>query len=174
MLDSVNLKFVQIAYSATDVRAASRRWHELTGAGPFFVRENVPTVSVDSFGEEGVFDHTCALGQWGKVMVEFVHHHRLAPAPLDAAMRRGGAGIHHVAAFVDELDTAKQELVTAGMSELLDARTPETRFVFLDPGPEFGHLIELYEETDYLGGLYRQIEEASRDWDGSEVIRERS
>lgn len=167
------LKFVQIAYATTDVRASARRWHEMTGAGPFFIREHVPTSWVRSFGEEGVFDHTCALGQWGKVMVEFVHHHELAPARLDEAMRRGSTGIHHVAAFVDDLDEARDQLLRHGATELIEASTPETRFMFFYPGPEFGHLIELYEETDYLSGLYQQIEEASHDWDGSDLFRER-
>lgn len=167
------LKFVQIAYATTDVRAAARRWHDVTGAGPFYIRENVPTTTVNSFGEEGVFDHTCALGQWGKVMVEFVHHHELAPARLDKAMRRGGTGIHHVAAFVDDLDETRDHLVSHGITELMDASTPETRFMFFDPGPEFGHLIEVYQEKQYLSDLYRGIEEASQGWDGSDLLRER-
>jgi len=167
------LKFVQVAYATTDVRAAARRLHALTGAGPFYVRENVPTTSVNSFGEEGVFDHTCALGQWGNVMVEFVHHHALAPAGLERAMRREGTGIHHVAAFVDDVDATREQLVAGGMTELMDAHTPETRFTFFDPGPQLGHLIEIYEEKPYLAELYRRVAAAAVDWDGSDLIRER-
>lgn len=167
------LRLVQVAYATTDVRASARRWHELTGAGPFYVRENVPTTAVTSFGEEGVFDHTCALGQWGNVMVEFVHHHELAPAGLERAMRRDGTGIHHVAAFVDDVDEAREQLLRGGMTEVMDARTPETRFTFLDPGPEFGHLLEIYEETPYLAELYRRVAAAAEGWDGRDLIRER-
>lgn len=168
-----DLRVVQVAYATTDVRAAARRWHELYGAGPFFVRENVPTKRVLVDGEEAVFEHSCALGQWGNVMVELVHHHELAPQVLEHDMRRGGTGIHHVACFVDDLDAARDRMVSAGARVVMDAQTPEVRFLFLDPGPEFGHLIELYEETPYMSRLYAQVRDASVGWDGSDVIRER-
>lgn len=168
-----DLRVVQVAYATTDVRAAARRWHELYGAGPFFVRDNVPTKRVLVGGEEGIFDHSCALGQWGNVMVELVHHHELAPAPLEQDMRRQSTGIHHVACFVDDLSQTIDRLAQAGGRVVMDARTPEVRFVFVDPGPDFGHMIELYEETPYMAKLYAKVREASVGWDGSDPIRER-
>lgn len=168
------LRVVQVAYATTDVRAAAREWHELYGAGPFFVREHVPTRRVVVDGKDAVFDHSCALGQWGNVMVEFVHHHDLAPASLEDDMRRGSTGIHHVACFVDDLEAARDQLVRGGARVVMDARTPEVRFIFLDPGPAVGHMIEIYEETPYLAKLYGRVREASVGWDGSDLIRERS
>ncbi|PXY28960.1 hypothetical protein DI005_29615 [Prauserella sp. PE36] len=178
MIPPRGLRMVQVAYATTDVRASARSWHERYGAGPFYVREHVPTerVEVPGDGQEpapGVFDHTCALGQWGNVMVEFVHHHALAPASLDRDMRRDAGGIHHVACFVDDLDAARDQLVAEGARVVMDASTPEVRFVFLDPGPHVGHLVELYEETPYLSRLYGRVAEAARDWDGTELLRER-
>jgi hypothetical protein len=168
------LRVVQVAYATTDVRAAALRWNEVYGAGPFFVRDNVPTKRVTVDGVEAVFDHSCALGQWGNVMVELVHHHTLAPQALERDMRRGSAGIHHVACFVDDLEAARDRLVAAGARVVMDAQTPEVRFLFLDPGPGYGHLIELYEETAYMSKLYALVREASVGWDGSDVIRERT
>jgi catechol 2,3-dioxygenase-like lactoylglutathione lyase family enzyme len=167
------LPIVQVAYAVPDVRAAALRWHALTGAGPFFVREHVPTVRVEAGGEPAVFDHSCALGQWGEVMVEFVHHHALAPVALEAGMRRGGRGIHHVALFVADLDAERDRLTAAGVPLLMEAETPEVRFMFFDPGPEFGHLIECYERTPYLDRLYNRVAAAAVGWDGGEVLRER-
>lgn len=167
------LRVVQVAYATTDVRAAAREWHERYGAGPFFVRDNVPMTQVLVDGEEAVFDHSCALGQWGNVMVELVHHHELEPAALEDDMRRGAIGVHHVACFVDDLEAARDQLVEAGARVVMDARSREVRFIFLDPGPEHGHLIEIYEETPYMSALYRKVREAAADWDGSELIRER-
>jgi hypothetical protein len=164
---------VQIAYAVDDVRAAALRWHELTGAGPFFVRDHVPTVRVLAGGESAVFDHSCALGQWGEVMVEFVHHHQLAPDGLEREMRRGGHGIHHVALFVDNLDRERRHLEASDIPLLMEAETPEVRFMFFDPGEEMGHLVECYERTPYLDRLYRRVREASLGWDGTEVVRSR-
>ena len=167
------LRVVQVAYATTDVRAAAGRWHELFGAGPFFVRDNVPVRRVLVDGEEAVFDHSCALGQWGNVMVELVHHHEMAPAALERDMRRGGTGVHHVACFVDDLEAARDQLVAGGARVVMDAQSNEVRFIFLDLGPELGHMVELYEETPYMSDLYALVREASIGWDGSDLIRER-
>jgi hypothetical protein len=170
----VTLRMVQVAYATTDVRAAARRWNELYGAGPFFVRENVPMKRVTVDGEDAVFEHSCALGQWGNVMVELVHHHGLAPEPLERDMRRGSTGIHHVACFVDDLEAARDQLVKEGARVVMDAQSPEVRFIFVDPGPDYGHMIELYEQTPYMTELYARVREASVGWDGSDLIRERA
>ncbi|MBB3665550.1 hypothetical protein FB384_004508 [Prauserella sediminis] len=122
---------------------------------------------------DGVFDHTCALGQWGPVMVEFVHHHALEPAPLERDMRRHGIGVHHVACFVDDLEQACERMVEGGARVVVDAETPEVRFVFLDVGPAMGHLVELYERTPYLSELYGRVARAAEGWDGTDLFRER-
>ncbi|WP_086728790.1 VOC family protein [Streptomyces carpinensis] len=164
---------VQVAYATTDVRKAAVRWHELTGAGPFFVREHVPTIRVLAGGRPAVFDHSCALGQWGDIMVEFVHHHALEPQGLADVMRRGSRGIHHVACFVDDLEEARASLESQSVPLVMDAWSAEVRFLFFDPGPEVGHLVECYEATDYMRSLYSKVRQASVGWDGRNVIRER-
>jgi hypothetical protein len=35
----------------------------------------------------------------------------------------------------------------------------------------FGHFTELWESTDAMRGLLTMVEDAARDWDGSEPIR---
>ncbi|GLX11153.1 VOC family protein [Microbispora sp. NBRC 16548] len=165
---------VQIAYATTDVRKAALRWHELTGAGPFFVREHVPMAGVTSGGGPAVFDHSCALGQYGDVMIELVHHHALEPQGLEDVMRRDGRGVHHVAHFVDDLEETRAFLESRDVPLVMDAQSEEVRFLFFDPGPEVGHLIECYEATDYLRTLYAKVRRASVGWDGRNVLRERS
>ncbi|MBB3665549.1 hypothetical protein FB384_004507 [Prauserella sediminis] len=44
---------VQVAYATTDVRTSARRWYELYGAGPFYVREHVPAPRVRVPGRAG-------------------------------------------------------------------------------------------------------------------------
>lgn len=168
------LRMVQVAYTVDDVREAARAWHETTGIGPFFVREHVPTTRVSASGEEAVFDHSCALAWWGEVMVELVKHHQLEPTALASAMAGPSGALHHVACFVDDLDDTLERLAARGWRTVMDADTPQTRFVFVDPGPEAGHLVELYEPSEYLRGLYDRVRDAARDWDGQDLFRERA
>lgn len=166
------LGLVQVSYATTDVRASARRWRELFGAGPFFVREHVALERVVVDGGEGMLDHTVALGQCGDILVEFVQHHRAEPPALADDMRLGRPGLHHVACFVSSLERARDELVASGGRVVMQASTKHVRFMFVDLGPDVGHLVELHEDTPHLVELYARVREASIGWDGSDPIRE--
>jgi hypothetical protein len=162
---------VQVAYHVDDVREAARRWHELTGVGPFFVQEHVPLVSARSGGQDVVFDQTCAVTQWGEVMLELVQLHTIEPPELEATVVPGGHGLHHVAVMVEDLDAALEAFERRGHRVVLDAATEQVRFVFVDPGPELGHLVECYEAVPYLQKLYAAVRRAAERWDGAELFR---
>lgn len=163
---------VQIAYKVDDVWSAARRWHELTGAGPFFVREHVPIAWATHQGQPAVFDHSTACGQWGPVMIELVQHHRVEPPAMAAAF--GSTGINHVAWFVDDLEAERSRLVAAGGTEVMHAHTGSVAFAFFDLGDHTGHLVECYEPMEFLTGFYATVREAARNWDGADPVRLRS
>jgi catechol 2,3-dioxygenase-like lactoylglutathione lyase family enzyme len=162
---------VQIAYTVDDVWEAARRWHALTGAGPFFVKEHIPIDWAEHDGRPATFDHSTALGQWGPVMLELVVHHQVDPPELAQRIRGSGPGINHVAVFVDDLDAERDRLVREGATEVLRAQTGTTTFAFFEPADPLGHLLECYEATGILRSLYRMIRDAAVDWDGSDPVR---
>lgn len=167
-------RIVQIAYAVDDVRAAALRFHTVTGAGPFFVRDHIPIDRAVHGSAPAVFDHSSACGQWGELMVEFVTHHRLEPAGLDRAMRRSRPGFHHVAWFVEDLDRELDRLAAASAEPVLVADTGAVRFAFVDPGEPVGHLVECYEPNDYLQAFYRAVRSAAVGWDGARPVRPRA
>lgn len=159
---------VQIAYAVDDVERAARSWAAL-GIGPFFVRTHIELTEVEVRGHPGAFDHSSAFAQWGAVMVELIHQHRggaVADAPLV-----GTSGIHHVAHFVDDFDTATAALEAAGNPRVLFARTSTGMpFAFHD-STERGHLVEIYERTPPLARFYDMVHEASLGWTGADPVR---
>lgn len=157
---------VQVAYMVPDVREAARRWHTTFGVGPFFVQDHVPLVRATSAGHDVVFDQSCAVTQWGEVMLELVAHHAISPASVAAAIVPRETGLHHIAVLVPDLEASLAHLQDLGLRVVLDAETPQQRFVFVDPGSEAGHLIECYEATPYLQRLYRAVRRAAEYWDG--------
>ena len=171
------MNLVQVAYVVDDVRAAALEWHCSIGTGPFVVKDHasmeyVRIPSDSGRDEEAVFDHSMALGQWGGVMLELVAHHEVSPRRLELAMRRDDPGVHHVACFVDDLAVAREQIEARGGEVVLDGSTGRVHFLFMRPGVDAGHLIELYEPSDYLLGAYEKVRSASVGWDGSDVIRE--
>ena len=163
---------VQIAYAVPDVEQASRSWAERFGAGPFFVRRHIALVDVVVRGRRGTFDHSSAYGQWGPVMVELVADHGDGPSPVREMYPRDGSGLHHLAHFVDDLDTAVEDLTTQGHELAMRARTASgLAFCFVDTRPTLGHMVELYEPTPGLRAFYSMVRVAAEGWDGTDPVR---
>lgn len=163
-------RVVQVAYHVEDVREAARRWHDLTGVGPFFVQDHVPVVRARSEGLDVVFDQTCAVAQWGELMLELVQVHAIEPPELNATLVPTGMGLHHVAVMVDDLEETLTEVRAQGHRVVLNAETDRVRFVFVDGGAQLGHLIECYEAVPYLKKLYAAVRRAADRWDGAHLF----
>ncbi len=140
--------------------------------GRFFVREHIELSAVIHRGEQGIFDHSSAYGQSGRIMVELVCQHRVEPESLRLQLNQRGRGIHHVALFTDELDREASRLDGLGYPQALLAATSSGRqFAFHDAVAELGHLLEIYELDDGLLGFYTMVADAAVDWDGRDPVR---
>jgi hypothetical protein len=163
---------VQIAYAVRDVREAALRWASERGAGPFFVADHIEVVDVRYRGAPAVFDHSSAYGQWGALMVELVSDHTVGPSAVADVVGAGGAGLHHLAHFVDDLEAAQRELESRGWPEAMRASTTTGNvFAFHDSTAELGHMVEIYEGTPGLRRFYAMVADAARGWDGSDPVR---
>lgn len=163
---------VQIAYAVPDVVAAAEQWSSDFGAGPFFVRRHIEVLDVVHRGRPATFDHSSAYGQWGSVMVELLEDHTVGPSVVNDLFAVGASGLHHLAYFVDDLDTSIRTLVERGHELAMSARTAGgLEFHFVDAVATHGHFFELYARTDRLGRFYADVAAASRGWDGSDPVR---
>lgn len=157
---------VQVAYATDDVHAAALRW-AARGIGPFFVIEHIALTDVEIDAKPSTFDHSSAYGQWGSIMVELVQQHDPGPDPVVST-----SGIHHIASFVDDFDTASSELSADGFPRRLAATTSGGQaFAFHDARATMGHLLEIYERTDRLAAFYAMVRDASVDWTGDDPVR---
>lgn len=157
---------VQLAYAVDDIDRSTSAW-TARGVGPFFVREHVELADVRVRGRLSSFDHSSAFAQWGDVMVELIHQHGGDGDPIV-----GVSGLHHMAHFVDDFETASAHLAAIGLAEVLSAETTTgTRFAFHDALDDRGHLIEIYERTPALAQFYDMVRAAAVDWNGAEPVR---
>jgi Glyoxalase/Bleomycin resistance protein/Dioxygenase superfamily len=157
---------VQIAYAVDDVFDAAARW-VAAGVGPFFVLEHIELLDVRVRGASATFDHSSAFAQWGSVMVELICQHDGGDDPIVAA-----SGLHHVAHFVDDIDSAVAWLAGQGLPQALAARTGAgTPFAFHDARATRGHYIEIYERAERLVRFYEMVRDAATGWGGADPIR---
>jgi hypothetical protein len=98
-------------------------------------------------------------------MIELVCQHQVEPASLREQLRQRGAGIHHMAYFVEDLDREAARLDSLGYPQAMVAATASgRRFAFHDGVDDLGHLLEIYELDEGLGGFYRMVAEAAEGW----------
>jgi hypothetical protein len=164
----------QIAYFVADVRAAARRHHALTEAGPYFVADHIPLRRAVHRGTEILLDHTSAYGQWGEMMIEFVQQNNAGPSPFHDLYPEGSGrhGLHHVALFVPDLEAELQRWNASGHETALQAEMNDGfAFAFVDCVADHGHMIELYEPRPQLTGFYDMVRAAAESFTGGDVIR---
>ncbi len=166
------LHVVQIAYHVADVAEAARRMAAEMGAGPFFLAEHIPLESCVYRGQPVTFDHSSAYGQMGNVMVELFRQHNEGPSAVRDMFASGEEGLHHVACFVDDLAAATRHYEESGLALAQAASTAVgVDFNFVDARPKLGHMIELYEPSPILTGLYDMVREEAKNWDGRDPLR---
>lgn len=165
----------QLAYFVPDIEKAAREHSAIFGSGPYFIARHVKLVSSAHRGVRADFDHSSAYGQWGDVMVEFLTQHNDAPSACHDLFPRGSGrfGLHHMAVFVEDIDTAIEQFEQSGIRLAQDSVVAGgTRFAFVDASTNLGHMIELYEPSERIVGFYAMVRQAADGWDGQDVIRE--
>lgn len=164
----------QIAWFVPNIEAAALAHSATFGSGPYFTFEHVPLAWSEHRGTRVTHDHSSAYGQWGEVMVEFVTQHGADPSAFHDMFTHGSGaqGLHHMALWVVDLDTAIADFALHGipLAQLSETATG-TRYAFVDATGTLGHMLELYEPTEQLTGFYAMVRDAARDWDGSDPIR---
>jgi hypothetical protein len=167
-----NYKPVQIAYFVSEIREAARRISSITGAGPFYVIDNIELEWSEHRNKSCNFVHSSAYGQWGNVMMELVQQDDEGPSPFRDMYGVGEEGIHHVACFVDSIEETIKQYSELGYPLATRAKAKVgTEFAFIDTSKLLGHMLEIYVPDETLSGFYDLVKESSVGWDRSNIFR---
>lgn len=165
---------VQIAYFVPDVRKAALEHSRLFGSGPFFVADNISFSQCSYRGSPTDWDHSSAFGQWGDIMVEFMQQNKPGASVLHDVFpeNSGRHGVHHMAYFVDDPIARAAELEKAGYATALHGiLTNGIELVMIDTISRYGHMLELYTQSETIMAVYDFIKSASVGFDGTDPVR---
>jgi hypothetical protein len=164
---------VQNAYYVADLDGAIRRWHRLWGLGPFLVRRHIALAAVTYRGRPAPLDISAAYVQAGPVMVELVTQHDDSPSAFRDAFARHEEGFHHVAVIPEDYAGLLAHYAAMGFEVATELRTASGRgAAYVDTRPVLGHFVEVYQPTEGLLVLYREVERAAAGWDRRELVIE--
>lgn len=170
----IDKPYSQIAYFVPDVRAAAWEHHRMYGSGPFYVADNVQLPLCEYRGQPAVWNISSAFGQWGDIQIEFMQQDDDARSVFHDVFPAGSGqyGIHHLAYIVDDLWSVARSLEKEGYPIALHARmTNGIEALLIDTIQSNGHMLELYEPTEPLLGLYDFIRSQSIAFDGTNPVR---
>jgi catechol 2,3-dioxygenase-like lactoylglutathione lyase family enzyme len=163
---------VQLAYHVPDSREAALQYAVSRGWGPFYLMERIPLEFARYRGTPQNWVHTSAYGQAGDIMIELISQPDDEPSVLRERFGRTQSGLHHVAAFVENLEEAVAAERARGVDIALEARTTTgVDFVMVDTVATFGHMIELYEPNPALRDFYAFVRRKAANWDGRNPVR---
>jgi hypothetical protein len=83
-----------------------------------------------------------------------------------------GSGLHHIAHFTNEFDTAMAAYLARGRTPYYEGRglTADQRFAYFD-SPSHGGTVNEVVETSGFGGFFEHMRAQSASWDGTDPIR---
>lgn len=162
----------QIAYHAPDIAEAAHWFAKTLNAGPFYLFEHIKLRQSLFRGAQASFDHSSAYGQLGDIMIELIHQHGDEPSAVRNMYDARTEGLHHLAVFVSDIDTALKSAAAREMPCVLDAVTHDgVRFVMVDARPSHGCMLEFYEPREALTRFYNFIKLKSLRWSGEDALR---
>lgn len=162
----------QNGYVIRDMDAALQHWTDTLGIGPFFLFEHVPTTEFQYRGVPSAVDISIALANTGSLQIELIVQHNDAPTIYLDFLAAGNEGLHHVGAFTETFEADLRRLDGAGYTVAQSGCIAGgTSFAYYDTETHPGSVMEIIDVSGPTADMFQMIEDAAREWDGTEPIR---
>jgi len=161
----------QLAYVVTDLDAALKYWVDVIHAGPFFMFENFVLGEQKYRGGPSDVDLTLALGNTGDVQIELILQNSDSPSVYKEFLDAGRVGVHHFGMMPEDYAAECAKYRDLGHEAAFEATVGGADLVYFDTVDSVGHFIEFWDNSDVFKGLFLEIENAAKGWDGKDPIR---
>jgi hypothetical protein len=164
----------QYAWVVNDIDEGCRRWHEMTGAGPFFVTRFHKAKDHIDHGQPFHGGLSYAFGYAGETQVQLIQVHDDTPSIYRDMFAPGEEGFHHVAMLVPDPPWAEKARYEAAGYPSVSELWATAYVCYIDTRAAIGCYTELHGDTPEIREVFRGWKEAHDTWDGkTDVIRER-
>lgn len=163
---------IQTAFITGDIRRDMRVMTQTLGIGPWYLFEHFPLEDLHYRGVRHELDITLALGNRGGMQYELIEQLDDRPSVYREVLQARGWGFHHYGIGVRDFDAACDRFRAGGHEmALYGVAGVGARAAYFDTLSSAFGMVEVIEVTEPVEALWSLVQEAARDWDGSEPVR---
>lgn len=167
-----NKDYMQLCWVVPDLEAAIDHWVHTSGAGPFFVFEDVHFTDSHYRGQPAdIPPHRAAIGQFGEQQIELICPIGDQPGIWNEVVPAGGFGFHHTALYCTDYDEQKAAYVAEGAEVVFEGLMMGARTCYLDTLKTLGFMTELITANPVAEMVFGEFRKAAEGWDGSDPVR---
>ena len=167
-----NKDYMQLCWVVPDLEAAIDRWVRATGAGPFFVFEELHFDDGVYRGQPSdVQPCRAAIGQHGDMQIELVEPTTEGPGLWTDIVPRGQLGFHHTGLYCSDYDAERAAALAAGGEMAFEGLMMGAKTCYIDTVKTLGFLTELITVNPVADMVFGEFRKAAENWDGSNPIR---
>ncbi|MDE2405788.1 MAG: VOC family protein [Sphingomonadales bacterium] len=171
-MTSRNREYMQLCWVVPDLEAAIGNWVRTTGAGPFFVFEDVHFDDANYRGSPAdIAPHRAAIGQHGPMQIELIQPLGDQPGIWRDVVPAGGFGMHHTGLYCRDYDAERAAFVAAGHEVVFEGLMMGARTCYIDTVAKLGFMTELITANPVAEMVFGQFRAAAEGWDGSDPVR---
>lgn len=161
----------QLGYVVRDLDKAIKYWVEVLNAGPFFMFEHCPLDDQLYRGQPSNVDVDIALANSGDVQIELIYQNNEVPSIYKEALDAGRTGLHHVGIMPTNYESARAQYLALGHEIAFECNLGGSELTYFDTLDTVGHYTELWQNTAAFNDIALIVENAAKDWDGSDPVR---
>lgn len=167
-----NKSFMQLCWVVPDLEASIDHWVKSTGAGPFFVFDNVHFEDSNYRGTPSdIAPHKAAIGQAGEMQIELIQPTGTGPGVWTDVVAPGKLGFHHVGIYCTDYDAERAAYLSTGAEMAFEGLMMGSKTCYIDTVGTLGYMTELITANPVAASVFEMFRQASVGWDGKDPIR---
>ena len=167
-----NHHYMQLCWVVPDLEAAIDNWVRTTGAGPFFLFEELHFEdSLYRGAPADIQPCRAAIGQLGEMQIELIEPCTDGPGIWTDVVPRGKSGLHHAGLYCSDYAAERAACLAAGADLAFEGLMMGAKTCYIDTVSTLGFMTELITANAIADQVFAAFRAAAEGWDGADPVR---